>query len=309
MDKVLCLYHRDCIDGHAAAWVVGYACGFENVEFVAIGYQTELPDFKGREVYCVDIAPNPSFDFMHNVSRAKKVVILDHHETAYEKWQNIKLGDPHVYRYDPACSGVGVAWKWFFGALREMPWALQLIQDRDLFNFQLPNTREFHEVAISHGLLTAAPAEESWLGRMVNYEIGLAGDLNDLMPEIRAEGQAIVRAQKVMLQTLLQRARVIEVHGYKVPICAIPYDLRSEAGFWLSLKYPFSITYDDNWATGERRYSIRSNKKTGIDVRGIAEMYGGGGHKHAAAWTKMVDEDVPWPGYSADQLQLDFSDQ
>jgi uncharacterized protein len=307
MEKVLCLYHRDCIDGHAAAWVVGYACGFENVEFVAIGYESELPDFKGREVYCVDIAPRPTPEFMRNVSCAKKVVILDHHETSWTNWESFKMGEPHVYRYKPLCSGVGVTWQWFYGSLTKMPYALQLVQDRDLFNFSLVGTREFHEVAISQGILSAPPAEESWFGRMVKYEVSQAHDFSDLMPEIHTEGQAILRAQKVMLQTLLKRARVVNIAGHDVPLCNIPYDLRSEAGFWLSQKYPFSVTYDDNWATGERRYSIRSNKKTGIDVQPIAAFYGGGGgHKHAAGWTTSVDTEIPWTCASAKQLQLDL---
>jgi oligoribonuclease NrnB/cAMP/cGMP phosphodiesterase (DHH superfamily) len=298
------------MDGHAAAWVVGHACGFENVEFVPIGYNAELPDFKGREVYMVDIALDPTFELMHQISRAKKVVILDHHDTAYAKWQNVKLAEPHMYRYMPERSGVGVTWCWFFGALLEMPQALQLVQDRDLWQFQMYGTKEFHEVALSHGLLDTVPAQEDWLGRMVNYEIGLAGDLTEVLKEsIMAEGQAILRSKKQTLQMLLKRARVVNFMGYEVPLCQVPYDLRSEAGFWLSLKYPFSITYDDNWATGERRYSVRSNKKTGISVLPIGEAHGGGGHKHAVGWTRDVATDDFCYVTLNNQLKLDLEIQ
>lgn len=305
-NKVLCLYHRDCIDGYAAAWVVGHACGFENVEFVPIGYKDTLPEFKGREVYCVDISPDPTWEFLHQVSLAKKVVILDHHETAWEKWKNIRLADPHQYRYEPELSGVGVTWRWFFGALKPMPRVLAHIQDRDLWRFQLPGSHEVHAVATSKAMLRALPQEDSWLGQQVENDWGKFG-LDTLPDQIRIQGEAIIAYQKEYLQVLLKRARVIQVQGHMVPVCNIPYDLRSEAGFWLSLKYPFSITYDDNWATGERRYSIRSNKKTGINVLPIAAVYGGGGHRHGAGWSTPVDAEPLFPCLGLQQLTLDLT--
>lgn len=313
MSKVLCLFHRDCIDGYAAAWVVGYACGFENVEFVPVNHGQEWPDLTGREVYVVDFMPNSPADLssetLKSMAQAKRLVILDHHEGPWTNWKDVPLLEHWSYRYEPNLSGVGVAWRWFFGGNHEMPRALQLIQDRDLWLFQMTGSREFHEVAISHGLLADQPKEDSWLGRMVNYEIGMCRDLNDLMPEIHTEGQAILRAQKQQLQTLLKRARVVSVAGYEVPLCQVPYDLRSEAGFWLSLKYPFSVTYDDIWSAGIRKYSIRSNKKTGINVIPIAEAFGGSGHKHAAAFNQPVDEQLLFrlPSWGV-QLKLEFEE-
>jgi oligoribonuclease NrnB/cAMP/cGMP phosphodiesterase (DHH superfamily) len=313
MKPIVCLYHKDCIDGYAAAWVVGHACGFESVEFVAVSHGRDWPLMlmEGREVYIVDFLPNSpadlSSDALKDMAKAKRLVMLDHHESAYANWKDVPLLEHWTYRYEPDLSGVGVAWRWFFGAKKEMPTALQLIQDRDLWKFQLDLTREFHAVAIAEGLLHQEPSENDWLARMVDS--GVSDERwyvrND---HIRIEGAAILKEQKNFLKTLLKRARLITVLGHEVPICNVPYDLRSEAGFWLSLKYPFSITYDDVWEEGVRKYSIRSNRKTGINVMPIAEAFGGGGHKHAAAFTTSVEEkNLFWiaPAHSF-QFKLDL---
>ncbi len=309
MKPILCLYHKDCIDGHAAAWVVGHACGFENVEFVAVSHGGDWPPLADREVYIVDFLPNSPTDLsqetLKDMAQAKQVVMLDHHESAYANWKDVPLPEHWTYRYEPELSGVGVTWRHFFGKI-ELPGPLQLIQDRDLWRFQLDGTREFHAVAISHGLLRETPSDEGWLAKLMSWEYsGLPW--TGMSDKLRIEGEAILRDQKNFLQTLLKRSRVITVLGYEVPICNVPYDLRSEAGFWLSLKYPFSITYDDIWEEGLRKYSIRSNKKTGINVVPIAEAFGGGGHKHAAAFTTSVeDANLFWIPPSAFQFKLDL---
>lgn len=311
MKEVLCLYHKDCIDGYASAWVVGHACGFENVEFVAVNYGDPLPPLAGRQVYIVDFSFDPADmpgDTLKEMAKAKRVVMLDHHETAYENWKDVPLLDHWTFRYEPSMSGVGVTWRWLFGGNKPMPMALQLIQDRDLWKFELKLSREFHAVAVSEGLLLKTPSEDSWLTRMIDS--GVSDERwyvrNDL---IRLEGTAIIREQKNFIQTLLQRATLVNFRGYEVPVCNVPYDLRSDAGFWLSLKYPFSITYDDIWSQGIRKYSVRSNKKTGIDVKAITKPWDGGGHKHASGFTMPVDMPHPFTIVQGKQLKLDFEQQ
>jgi oligoribonuclease NrnB/cAMP/cGMP phosphodiesterase (DHH superfamily) len=310
MDKVLCVYHKDCIDGYAAAWVVGHACGFENVEFVAANYGDALPVLEGREVYIVDFSYDPaelSTDDLKQMAKAKRLVMLDHHETAYANWKDVPLLDHWTFRYEPAMSGVGVAWRWFFGGNKAMPMPLQLIQDRDLWQFQLEGSREFHAVAVSYGLLREAPTEHGWLGQLIeDTPFWLNGPPSDI---IMIQGKAIIRDQKNLIQTLLQRAHLVSCRGYEVPLCQVPYDMRSDAGFWLSLKYPFSITYDDVWSDGVRKYSFRSNKKTGIDVMKVTQPWGGGGHKHASGFTVPIDLPFPFLAVQGRQLKLDFEDK
>jgi oligoribonuclease NrnB/cAMP/cGMP phosphodiesterase (DHH superfamily) len=304
--KILCIYHRDCVDGHAAAWVVGHACGFENVEFVSANYGDTPPDMVDREVYIVDFSYDPAKvpgDLLKQMARAKRLVMLDHHESSWEVWKDVPLLEHWTFRYEPSMSGVGVTWRWFFGPLKPMPMVLQHIQDRDLWNFNLPHTRELHAVAVSHGMLLMKPWEESWLGLQVR------ANWAELPPGILLAGEAILREQKNLIQTLIARARVVHCAGYEVPICAVPYELRSEAGFWLGAKYPFSITYDDIWSEGVRKYSVRSRKKGGMNVIPIAEAFGGGGHKNAAAFSQPVDEQILfWLPSWQQQLKLDLDD-
>jgi oligoribonuclease NrnB/cAMP/cGMP phosphodiesterase (DHH superfamily) len=304
--KVLCIYHKDCMDGYASAWVVGYACGFENVEFLAANYGDELPDLTGREVYIVDFSYDPGDvprQMLREMAKAKRLVMLDHHATAWEAWQDVPLLEHWTFRYEPNMSGVGVTWRWFFGGNRPMPMALQLVQDRDLWSFQLPGTREFHAVAVSHGLLRETPREESWLGDEVLSRPWFDGPPSD---SVMIEGRSIIRDQKNLIQTMIRRARIVNFRGYQVPVCAMPHEMRSEAGHLLNAQYPFSITYDDVWSEGVRKYSLRSRRKGGANLLPIAAYFGGGGHQNASGFTMALEEPFPFSFVDHAQLKLDL---
>jgi nanoRNase/pAp phosphatase (c-di-AMP/oligoRNAs hydrolase) len=82
--------------------------------------------------------------------------------------------------------------------------------------------------------------------------------------------------------------------------------MRSEAGFYLGAKYPFSITYDDKWNEGKRYYSLRSRKKGGLDLVRIGKVWGGGGHAHATGFNRPIDEPFPFDFVNDAQLELEL---
>ncbi|MGY8872170.1 MAG: DHHA1 domain-containing protein, partial [Pseudomonadales bacterium] len=67
-----------------------------------------------------------------------------------------------------------------------------------------------------------------------------------------------------------------------VPALNCPYSWASEAGHILGIDQPFSATYTIH--DGFIKFSLRS-AKDGLDVSKIAEMFGGGGHEHAAGFS------------------------
>ena len=54
MKNTLCIYHKGCVDGFGAAYVVAKAMGRKHVEFFEGIYQNEPPDCSGRDVVIVD---------------------------------------------------------------------------------------------------------------------------------------------------------------------------------------------------------------------------------------------------------------
>jgi|GEM_PF-157030 len=260
----LCIYHANCADGFAAAWVVRYA--LPSAELVAANYGSAPPDVTGRIVYIVDFS-YPRDVLLVMASQAEKIFVLDHHKTAAEQLVDLPLNVRT--RFDMSHSGCILAWQHFFG--HELPPSLLLhIEDQDLWEFNMDRTRE-----VFAGLMSYPYEFDVWGSMMWNE----SGDL-------AIEGEGILRKQRRDLEALLPNARMIEIAGHQVPSLNAPFFMASDAGAVLTQGQPFAAVY---WDTAHgRQYSLRS-APDGIDVAEIAQQFGGGGHKHAAGFKVTCD--------------------
>jgi uncharacterized protein len=137
----LVLYHADCSDGFGAAWAIWKR--FPDARFLPVKHGTPPPaDLHGERVVIVDFSySRPVLETMAN--EAKELLVLDHHITA-EKALN---GLPYAY-FDQKKSGAVLGWEWAHGT--EAPWLLQYIQDKDLWHWNLPASREINAALASY---------------------------------------------------------------------------------------------------------------------------------------------------------------
>lgn len=261
MRNPLCIYHSNCADGFAAAWVVRRALG-DGVEFHAGTYGNPPPaDIAGRDIVIVDFSyKRPVLDDM--IQRAASVIILDHHKSAQEDMDGI-TGATAVF--DMQRSGARIAWDHYFP--NEAPPALLLhIEDRDLWRFAMPGTREIQANVFSHSY-----DFDVWDILMAADPIGLAAD-----------GVAIERKHHKDIAELLNVVvRPMCIGGHVIDVANVPYQFTSDAGHQLAIGKPFGACY---WDTPQGRvFSLRSTD-AGLDVSAIASLYGGGGHHNAAGF-------------------------
>lgn len=299
--KILCIYHGNCADGFGAAWAARKALG--DIDFHAGVYQDKPPDVKGRDVLLVDFSYKA--EVLYEMSKAARtILILDHHKSAAEDLK--RYPPPLDGPYDPntmeawarecnapSCvhalfdmerSGAGITWDYFHDKPR--PRLIDHIEDRDLWRFKLPKTREIQAAVFSY------PYDfEVWDELMTT-------DLDRLA----LEGEAIERKHHKDIAELVQVVtRMMKIGGQVVPIANLPYTLTSDAGHLLcgevqcppgiggptTSLYPFAGCY---WDTPEGRvFSLRS-REDGFDVGEIAQQYGGGGHKHASGFRVPFDQ-------------------
>lgn len=282
--KKLCIYHGNCADGFGAAWAVRHALG-EDVEFHAGHYGNEAPDVTGRDVILVDFSYK--VDVIQELSfKANSIIILDHHKSAQEDLSGLevvkeKLGyDGFFNELGPFCasqnkplvgalfdmerSGAMIAWDFFHDD--PAPQLLKHIQDRDLWRFELPGTKEIQACVFSY------PYEfEVWDNLMKRDTADLA-----------REGEAILRKHMKDVNELIEASAYrTKIAGYDVPIMNAPYFYSSEAGNIMSQGEPFAACYYEDGA--HRKYSLRS-QPNGVDVSEIAARFGGGGHKNASGF-------------------------
>lgn len=272
---VICIYHGKCADGFAGAWVLRKYFGEADVEFIPGRYQEPMPDcVAGRDVVLVDFS-FPRTETENLVKRANSVTILDHHSTAVARLGDMLEKGEIRGIFDQERSGCMIAWQYYFTE-QEPPALMWHIQDRDLWRFELPGTREIQAAVFSY------PYDfEIW-----DELMGMAVD------QLWEQGRHIERKYMKDVRELIEVGRKqMTIGGYTVPAINVPYTMGSDAANILAQEAPdlFAAYYCDN-AKGHRYVGLRSAKDTGMDVSKIAALYGGGGHKHAAGFEVEMRE-------------------
>ena len=316
--KPLVIYHANCTDGFGAAFAAWLKLGDE-AEYLPMehgkGYSKSENTFEinERDIYVLDFSfPREVMDLL--LSRAKRVVWLDHHKTAFEMWcggyrrgdryQAIPLGgeDPlkHYVVLDDNFSGAYLAWEYFHPGT-EVPMLIQHIDDRDRWQFKLDGSKELHAALNSYKPWTF---EQWW--RLFYDKHGLG---TNKRADLIQEGKAILRAHNQNVQAALKQAKACWIKALKsidLPSSFIdgilpgwqgiaanaPSFLASDLGHELANK---SGTFGLVWSMagdGQVYCSLRSNGE--YDVSAIAKAFGGGGHRNAAGFSTDTDTLMGW---------------
>lgn len=275
MSRPLVIYHHNCADGFSAAWCFWHRYG-EACDFHPGVYSEAPPDVTHRVVYLVD------FSFKRAVveqmlASARLVTLIDHHKTAIEDLAGLEVTHSNFIAYtDIERSGATLAWDFLFPR-QTRPLLLGHVEDRDLWRFRLPNTREIQADVFSHPYTF-----ETW-DRLMS-----AGQAELL--QMTVAGAAIERKHHKDIAELVRVCqRTMTIGGHTVPAASLPYTMTSDAGHLMAEGHPFAACY---WDTPEHRvFSLRS-RDDGADVSAIAAAYGGGGHKHAAGFRVARDHEL-----------------
>ena len=129
------IYHADCTDGFGAAYSAWKLLG-NRAEYHACKHGSTPPDVKDKNVVVLDFSfNNPTTKQM--IKEANSLLVIDHHKSAM-----VELHDISNTHFDMTKSGAMLAWEWFHPG-KEPPKFIQYIQDRDLWKWELPYSKEF----------------------------------------------------------------------------------------------------------------------------------------------------------------------
>lgn len=274
--KTYVLYHDNCNDGFGAAWASWLTLGDEDVTYVPVQYGRPLPEIRdGSTVYIVDF----SYDRETLIAlsqRSKRVTVLDHHRTAKEALTGLDGTNNNLsITFDMAKSGAVLAWEHFHPG-EPLPLLLAYVQDRDLWTWKLPSSREFS---------AALSLEAREFGRWSDLETSLSDDslYCDALTRFTAKGTVILEYQAGLVAGLAAKAHLARVGGHEVPAVNSPL-FQSELGEELCKMHPdspFAAVYF-KLNPAEEVWSLRS--RGGFDVSAVARQLGGGGHPAAAGF-------------------------
>ena len=261
------VYHAGCLDGFGAAWAAHQTLGGNNVKYLPAAYGQKTPAFRpGSRIFIMDFSyPRET---MLELIRDHQVTVLDHHESAQEN-----IGDLPGCHFEFQHSGAILAWQHFQPG-QPPPEILRYVEDRDLWKFELPNSREVDAA------LRSFPTDfETW---------NILNDTPTIVQELATLGKAILRNNQRMAEMICASTIMVEIRGHQTPTVNTPV-LVSEACEMLLERHPeamFSAAYHDQ--DQRRKWSLRSRPGQNFDVSKVAQALGGGGHPHAAGFIYRV---------------------
>jgi oligoribonuclease NrnB/cAMP/cGMP phosphodiesterase (DHH superfamily) len=303
-DKIfdIVMFHYPCQDGLASAWVVSNYHKKLNIPIslypishgVALTKkepqdktcketetEIDIDIFVGKRLIICDYTPK--LKVLEQLEKVvKSIVILDHHVTAQQALE----GKTYPI-FDMTRSGAGITWNYYYQ--ESMPKFIEMIQDRDLWKWVIPGSKEF-----TAGFLT----------KCLTIEENNFDALFELFNEMYANPDKIqyyLELGKIVNTLTENKARTIgDTHKktisefvfegvvYKVCVVNCFSDITSEIGNYLSRseQIDFAALWNYNNASKDFYVSLRSTGD--INVSLIAKSFGGGGHKNACGFNTKV---------------------
>jgi oligoribonuclease NrnB/cAMP/cGMP phosphodiesterase (DHH superfamily) len=270
------LFHGPrCPDGFASAWAAWKALG-DNAKYTPINYGDPVPSLEGVDtLYILDFSFKRSTLLELVSPTLGRIVVLDHHKTAKEELVGLHGGNLFI-EFDMDKSGAMMSWE-YFHPRHEPPLLIRYVQDRDLWQWKLPNSRE-----ISAYIDLQPRTFEAWqaLEQMLENDDGYVRAL-----EI---GSSILSFTDEKVRSLAAKAEQTVIMGYEIHMVNSPL-FQSEIGEAINKLYPeenFSVVYFIK--EGKQIFSLRSKGKPGqdgFDCSSVAKVFGGGGHPGAAGFS------------------------
>jgi hypothetical protein len=266
----LVIYHASCQDGFFAAWAAWKRLG-DQAKYVHCQYNWSPPEVTGKHVAIVD------FSFRGEVLEevlqdVESLIILDHHKSTKEDLE----GHPNAV-FDLEKSGAVLSWE-FFHPEEPPPLPILFAQDRDLWKWELPNSKAF-----SAGM------------KLVPFKFeALEEGFQDLLGLIN-KGVAILEYEQKVVEMKAKHGVLVSFQGHSCWMVNYsgPF-LISELGNALCEKDEVGLALIWFYNASKRGIgcSLRSNGE--IDVSALAKKLGGGGHPKAAGFF--------WPSTSIEGL-------
>lgn len=284
MSQVMVIYHANCTDGWCAAWVMDRCFG--GCELVAANHGDSPPKVDGRTVFVVDFS-YPRDVMVQMREDAHNITVLDHHKTAQEDCKGLDF-----CIFDDSRSGAKLAYDWcmyrgyvdnFAGSgpnnnraiASGMKYITDYVQDRDLWQFKLPNSQYINANirSFDHDL-------KQWDMLAIKASVTPETLVNS--------GMAITRYRDQLIASHMKRSKMVVVSDVSFPLVECTSgEIVSDLLQGLAINQQMAAGWQ-RIGNDTIKVSLRSSER-GDDVSSFAKIYGGGGHEHSAAFVMHSD--------------------
>lgn len=272
LQQDIVIYHANCSDGLSAAAVAKMA--MPNAILIPGTYGFPKFNFQDCYIYFVDFSYKKD-DMKILLEKNQNVVLIDHHKSAIEETEDLLFEHANFSRFiafNNEKSGVGLACEyWRYG--QEVPYAYQLIQDRDLWTWEL-NGKNILKVI------------DTFYPRTVESYIELGKLSKEEVLALEPRGQDLVALEDNLEEQMIKDSTTyINIFEYTdIPCLNVHGSFVSNIGNKIMTKYP-ETPFVLLWQVTKKgiKISIRSTDEN-EDASQIAQRFApnGGGHHNAA---------------------------
>jgi oligoribonuclease NrnB/cAMP/cGMP phosphodiesterase (DHH superfamily) len=258
------IYHADCTDGFGAAYAAWKLLG-NRAEYYPCKHGRPPPDVTDKVVAILDFSYN-NVTTKQMIKDSAGLIIIDHHKSAI-----VELHDISNTHFDMTHSGARLAWD-FFHHGKEAHKIIYYIEDRDLWKWELPYSKEF-----------------SAAFDMVPFEFEEFEKFEDdsVFDDAVKRGSYVLAYSKTVIKKVCDKAAARKYEGKDVMVVNASHWM-SEIGARLSPDCDFAMMWYYDHMDRVIKVSLRAFHDH-IDVSEISKKYGGGGHKKAAGFNLPGD--------------------
>jgi oligoribonuclease NrnB/cAMP/cGMP phosphodiesterase (DHH superfamily) len=199
------------------------------------------------------------------MKEAKNFLVIDHHKSAM-----VELHDVACTRFDMNHSGAMLAWK-FFHPGKDAPRLIKFIEDRDLWKWEIPYSKEFSAA------FDMVPFDFEEFDKYLD---------DSSVDNAQERGAYILAYSKTVISKIAKQAVPRKMDGKDVLVVNSSHWM-SEIGAALSPKCDFAVIWFYDHDTRQVKVSLRAHHEDS-DVSEIAKKYRGGGHRKAAGFNLPV---------------------
>lgn len=262
--------HKFCPDGMACAAIARVNYPKCKIYYCEHGDKIPLEKLKNQNVVIADFSFGRE-ELLAINEVANSLQVLDHHKSVEQD-----LADLEFCHFDMKKCGSMLLWD-YLNPNQPSPKFLQHIQDRDIWEWKLPDSREFLE-----GLDMSNWTLEDWVEAIGNPNF-------EKLNQLSQNGKIAIQYKKMILEKTMYNAfeTNIELNNDEtITVWAVNSAvLASDLGHLLA-KLPnnksrigvvFSLEKEGHW-----KFGLRSIDD--VDTIRIAKYFGGGGHTNASAF-------------------------
>ena len=264
--------HGGCPDGEACAWVINKKYPNINIIRASRNYPINFDILKNTNTICTDFVYNEK-DTKLVYDKTNFLTMLDHHVTQKSIIDNYAKKSDTYAVYDNDKCGAILAWEFCFDD-KPIPKFLQYIDDRDRWQWKLPNSKLVNKVfyvkELNESIDKIDKIYENELENEHYYE------------ELAIIGKNYEEYENKLLKDRIKYAKIKNYKNLKVSVCEST-DLRSDLGNKMVNELDCDFAAVFSYDPYKKKYfiSLRSRDDK-ADVGKIAKNHGGGGHRNAS---------------------------